>query len=172
MQPPAEADAVGERLEPALGAVEAGLDEAATSLKAGSRALKKAQAAARTGHLRDLKRLLEAAGDSGAGYLRDMQRAETSWTFSGEDYLVSDQYLDELRAMAAELGVAGARVLDGRLYSYPHIVRVDARDLAVRIGKKKDARVRPSHVAEILKAAKRKPQQGNLEPILNAIEQA
>jgi hypothetical protein len=172
MQPPAEADPIGERLEPALGALGARLAEAAKSLTAATQALKKAQDAARTGNLRDLRRLLEAADDSAAAYARDLQRAGTSWAFSGEDYLASDQYLDELRAVASELGVSGARVLDSRLYSYPHIVRVEARDLAVRIGKKKDARVRPSYVAEILKAAQRKPQQGNLEPILNALEQA
>jgi hypothetical protein len=169
---PAEAGPVGECLEPALGALEARLAEVARSLKAATQALKKAQDAARTGNLRDLNRLLEAAGNSAAAYARDIQRAGTSWTFSGEDYLASEQYLGELQATAAELGVGGARVLDGRLYSYPHIVRVETRELAVRIGKKKDARVRPSHVAEILKAAQRKPQQGNLEPILNAIEQA
>ncbi len=172
MQPPAEADSVGGRLETALGALDARLAEAARSLKSAAQALKKAQDAARTGNLRDLQRLLEAADDSAAAYVRDLQRAGTSWAFPGEDYLTSDQYLDELRATAAELGVGGARVLDRRLYSYPHIVRVEARDLAVRIGKKKDARVRPSHVAEILKAAQTKPQQGNLGPILNAIEQA
>jgi hypothetical protein len=172
MQPPAEADSVGERLEPALGSLDARLAEAAKSLKAATQALKKAQDAARTGNLRDLKRLLEAADDSASAYVRDLQRAGNSWAFSGEDYLASDRYLDELRAMAAELGVSGVRVLDSRLYSYPHIVRVEARDLAVRIGKKKDARVRPSHVAEILKAAQRKPHQGTLEPVLNAIEQA
>lgn len=172
MQPPAEADPVGERLEQALGALDARLAEAARSLKAATQALKKAQDAARTGNLRDLKRLLEATGDSAAAYVRDMRRAETSWAFSGEDYLASDHYLDELRATAAELGLGGVRVLDGRLYSYPHIVRAEARDLAVRIGKKKDPRVRPSYVAEILRAAQTKPQQGNLEPILNAIEQA
>ncbi len=103
MQPPAGVDSVGERLEPALGALDARLAEAARSLKAATQALKKAQDAARDGNLRDLKRLLEAAGDSAAAYVRDLQRAETSWAFSGEDYLASDQYLDELRATAAEL---------------------------------------------------------------------
>jgi len=172
MRPPTEADAIGERLEPALGALDARLGEAAKSLKAATQALKKAQDAARTGNLRDLKRLLESADDLAAAYVRDVQRAGTSWAFSGEDYLASNNYLDNLQAPAAEIGVGVARVLDGRLYSFPHIVRVEVRDLSVRIGKKKDARVRPSHVAEILKAAQRKPQQGNLAPILNAIEQA
>ena len=57
-----------------------------------------AQDAARTGNLRDLKRLLESADDLAAAYVRDVQRAGTSWAFSGEDYLASNQYLDELRA--------------------------------------------------------------------------
>src|SRR4030081_655528 len=113
MQPPGGADSVGERLEPALGALEDRLAEAARSLKIATQALKKAQDAARTGNLRDLRRLLEAADDSAAAYLRDLQRAGTSWAFSGEDYLASHQYLDELRATAEETGVGGTRVLDG-----------------------------------------------------------
>jgi hypothetical protein len=172
MQPSADADPVGDRLEPALGALDARLAEAARSLKVATQALKKAHDAARTGNLRDLKRVLEAANDSAAAFERAMKHAEASWTFSGEDYLASDHYLDELRATAAELGVGGVRVLDGRLYSYPYIIRVEARDLAVRIGKKKDSRVRPSYLAENLKTAQAKPQQGNLDPILNAIEKA
>lgn len=172
MQPSAEADPRGDRLEPALGALDAQLAEAARSLKVATRALKKAQDAARTGNLRDLERVLEAARDSAAAFEQDAKRAEASWAFSGEAYLASDHYLDELRAAAAELGVGGVRVLDGRLYSFPHIIRVEARDLAVRIGKKKDSRVRPSYVAENLKIAQAKPQQGNLDPILNAIEKA
>jgi hypothetical protein len=172
MQSPAEADPVRDGLELALGELDARLAEAARSLKAATQALKKAQDAARTGNLRDLSRLLEAAANSGATYAHEMQRAESSWAFSGEDYLASGQYLNELRATAAKLGLGGVRILDGRLYSYPHIVRAEARDLAVRIGKKKDPRVRPSHVAQMLRAAQAKPQQGNLAPLLNAIEQA
>jgi len=172
MQPPAEADSIGERLEPALEALDAQLAEKAKSLKGASQALKKAHDAARTGNLRELNRLLAAAADAAEAYLREIRRAQNAWQFSGEDYLASDRYLAELRATAAGLGVGGVRVLDGRLYSYPHIVRVEPHDLSLRIGKKKDARVRPSHVATVLKAAQAKPQQGNLAPVLRAIEQA
>jgi len=172
MPPPAEADPVGERLEPALQALDADLAEAARSLKSATQALKKAHDAARTGNLRDLKRLLAAAADSAAAYIREIGRVETGWEFSAEDYLASDRYLDELRATAAELGVRGVRVLDGRLYSYPHIVRVEPRDLAVRVGKKKHSGVRPAHLATLLKAAQAKPPQGSLAPVLHAIEQA
>jgi hypothetical protein len=172
MQPPAEADPIGKRLEPALEALDAQLAEAARSLKSATQALKKAHDAARTGNLRDLKRLLAAATASAEAHVRESRRSETSWEFSGEDYLASGEYLDELRATAAEDGVGGVRVLDGRLYSYPNIVRVEPRDLAVRVGKKKHQGVRPAHLAAILKAAQTKPQQGNLAPTLHAIEQA
>jgi hypothetical protein len=161
-----------QRLEPALSMLDAQLAEAARSLKSATRALKKAQDGARTGNLRDIKRMLAAAAASGDVYLEAVRRTESTWAFAGEDYLASDMYLDELRSIAVELGVQGVRVLDGRLYSYPNIVRVEARDLAVRIGKKKHARVRPSHVAGVLKTAQAKPPQGNLEPVLHAIERA
>ncbi len=172
MEPLAEADSVGKRLEPALGALDARLEEAAKSLKSAAAALKKAHDGARTGNLRDLERLLAAAADSAEAYLREIRRAASSWDFSAEAYLASEAYLDELRATAAESGVAGVRVLDGRMYSYPHIVRVEPRDLAVRVGKKKHTGVRPAHLASLLKAAQMKPEQGNLGPILQAVEQA
>ncbi len=172
MQLPFRQDSDGRSLEPALEAVDARLVQAEGSLKSAIQALKKARNGSRTGNLRDLKRLLAAAGDSAEAFLRDVRQAEASWAFPGEDYLASDQYLDELRAKAGELGVSGARVLDGRLYIYPHIVRVEPKDLAVRIGKKKHAGVRPSHLATVLQAAHAKPTQGNLAPLLNAMEQA
>jgi hypothetical protein len=62
--------------------------------------------------------------------------------------------------------------MDGRLYSYPNIVRVEPRDLAVRIGKRRHTGVRPHHVGKLLKTAQAKPQQGNLQPVLQAIERA
>jgi hypothetical protein len=167
-----EAESRDDALESALTSLEGQLTAAARSLKAAAQALKKAHDAARSGNLRDLPRLFEAAAASADQYLNQTRRTGDSWSFAGDEYLGSERYLEELRQAALEFGVRGVRVLDGRLYSYPSIVRVEARDLTVRVGKRKHSGVRPSHLAAILKKAQAKPAQGNLEPTLNAIEQA
>jgi hypothetical protein len=159
-------------LEPALRALDDQLAEVARVLKVAAQALRKAQEAARTGNLRDSRRLLESARETSDAYLLAIRAAEESWQFQAEDYLGSEQYLEELRLATEELGLEGVRVLDGRLYCYPNIVRVEAREAAVRLGRKKHSGVRPSHLASLLKSAQAKPRQGNLMPLLEAIEQA
>jgi hypothetical protein len=163
--------AVG-RLEPALEGLDAQLMEADSALKTATRALRKARDAARTGNLREIRRLLEGARDTSDAYLRVTQHAEESWDFQAEQYLASKQYLDELRSVTEELGLQSVRVLDGRLYCYPNIVRIEARELAVRLGNKRHVGVRPSHLARTLKTAQAKPRQGNLAPLLEAMERA
>lgn len=167
-----EREAPAESLETALTALEARLAESGKALKVATQALKKAQDAARTGNLRDLERLLTGADDSARAYVNDLRAAQGSWSFAAESHLSSGDYLAELLEIAADDGVKGVRVLDGRLYSYPHIIRVESRDLGVRVGKKMQRGLRPSRVARMLKEAQSKPQRDNLAPLLFAIEQA
>jgi hypothetical protein len=159
-------------LEEALQALDAQLAEAADLLKAAQKSLRKAQDAARTGNVRDSRRLLETARAASDAYLRAIRLVEESWEFRAEEYLGSDAYLDELRSATEGLGLEGVRVLDGRLYCYPNIVRVEARELAVRLGTKKQTQVRPSHLAMLLKSAQSKPRLRNMAPVLEAIEHA
>ena len=66
----------------------------------------------------------------------------------------------------------GVREVDGRLYSFPHIVRVEPKELSLRVGKRLQRTLRPSHVAQLLKAAQERPSRDNLSPILHAVERA
>ena len=159
-------------LEPALQALDEQLAEAAKALRVATRTLRRAQDAARSGNLRESERVLESARETSEAYLRAIRAAEESWQFPAEDYLGSEQYLDELRLASEELGLQGTRVLDGRLYCFPNIVHPEPREVAVRVGRRKHTGVRPSHVAGLLKAAQAKPRQSNLAPLLEAIEQA
>jgi hypothetical protein len=159
-------------LESALQALDNQLAEAANALKTASQSLRKAQEAARTGNLRDARRLLETARETAHTYLTAIHAAEESWQFPVDEYFGADRYLDELRQATVELDLQGVRVLDGRLYCYPNIVRVEPREGTVRLGSKRHSGVRPTHVARMLKAAQARPSQGNLGPLLEAIEEA
>ncbi len=172
MEPTAQSETLAGSLESALEGLDAGLAEAAKSLKTATQAFKKAQEASRLGNLRDLNRLLSSAAAAADDYLRHIRGVGAAWTFEINGYVGSDAHLDELKKAAEQMGLRGARVIDNRLYCYPNIIRADPRDFALRIGKKKHTAVRPSHVAAVLKAAQDRPAQTNLAPLLNAIEQA
>src|SRR5436190_2910831 len=132
MRGTSETDHAVDALEPALRALDEQLAEAAKAYRAAGGSLRKAQDAARTGNLREARRLLESAREASDTYLSAIAAAEESWQFPAEEYLGSEQYLTELRQVGQELGLDGLRVLDGRLYCYPNIVRVEPREVVVR----------------------------------------
>jgi hypothetical protein len=168
----AQTNSAGEGIEPALRALEDHLAVGARAYKVAGLALRKAQDAARTGNLRDMRRLLESARQASEQCAQAIRAAEASWLFPAEEYLASEQYLADLRQASQALGLEGIRVLDGRLYCYPNIVRVEPRDVVVRVGRRRQAGVRPAHIAALLKSDQSTPRQSNLAPILEAIEQA
>ena len=113
-----------------------------------ARALDKAAKTGNIGAIQNAKDNLDAEIEA----LRQLS-LNASWPFDGEEearYL-ADEYLEELRAAAEEKGL---RIYerDGNLISYPSIVRIMARDRAVRIDRKRVPTIRPSHLAnELLK---------------------
>ena len=147
-----------------------GPTEAARSLKAATQALKKAQDGVRTGNLRDLKRLLEVADDSAAAYVRALQRAGTrgpSWARTiwprTSTWTSCASWPRNWVSAVHGSSTAGSTAIRTSSASKPAILP------SASAGRSKH--VRPSHVAG-LQAAQKKPQQGNMEPILNAIEKA
>lgn len=162
--------ASGVSLEASLVALDTRLAINERALKDASRALRKAREAARVGNVRDLSRLLSASSEAADELARSAH--DTSWEFPTQEFLSSGGYLLDLRRALAEAGVDNAREVDGRLYCFPHLVRVDARDLSLRVSKKTQRRIRPSFVAGELKKAQDRPSRGNLGRLLEAIEKA
>lgn len=162
--------ASGVGLEAALGALEARLAKNERALKEAGQALRKAREAARVGNVRDLSRLLASSSETADELARSAR--DTSWEFPAQEFLASGGYLLDLRRALADVGVENAREVDGRLYCFPHLVRVDARDLSLRVSKKTQRRIRPSYVAGELKKAQDRPSRGNLSRLLEAIEKA
>src|SRR5215471_8212823 len=118
---------VGGQLETSLQALQDQLGEAARALKAATQALRKAEDAARAGNLREPPRLIEAAAITTEAYLELIKRTEQTLALPRDDYLASPQFLAEVQSATEKLGVQGVRVLDGRLYCYPTILRVEPR---------------------------------------------
>jgi hypothetical protein len=144
------------RFETALAALEEKVAEAQKASEAVVKSLKKIRQAAAAGQIVELEKALAAIGAQ-AGEAESVARAlAAAWSFDARAYLAAG-YADELREAAKEEGV---RLIerDGRLYAFPLLLKIEARDAAVRMGKKLERRLRPKRLARLLAVSQKHPQ--------------
>ncbi len=160
-----------ESLEATLEAWEARLARLEQQVAQVSRAAKQLRNAARDG-------AFGAAAQAGAA-LRDStarlggmveQDAETPAVDIPAAF-ESGAYLAELSAAAAAAGVTLVQ-RDGRVTAYPVILRLEARNLGVRVGRKLERRLRPSVLAAQLKASQNRPNRFNARAFLDRLLRA
>ncbi|HSR21973.1 MAG TPA: hypothetical protein VLW53_00370 [Candidatus Eisenbacteria bacterium] len=162
----------GPALETALEQLDGSLAAAQKALMAAQRQLKQAADASRQGNLRDLPRLLDGAVETAEVLARSVLGARQSWAFDGQRHLESGAYVAELMGSAEAAGLDGVREVDGQVYSFPVVIKVDARDLSVKVGRRTQRGVRPTAVAALLKRLRSQPSKDNLRPLLVALEKA
>jgi hypothetical protein len=167
--PPSPSDAA---LETALAQLDGRLAATQKALTAAQRHLKQATEASRQGNLRDLPKLLDGAAETAGAFARAALDASRSWAFDGPRHLEEGAYLAELIGSAQAGGLDGVREVDGQLYSFPVVVKMDARDLSLKVGKKTQRGLRPSAVVALLKRLRSQPAKDNLRPLLTAFEKA
>ena len=158
-------------LEEALASVEADIDAALRAVGAVSRELKKAKAAAATGTVRDLRRLLDAAGMLVDEAAEAVSAGERDWDFDTAEYLASGRWAKEVIAEAAARRLTVTES-DERLVCYPSLVKVLATDLAIEVDRRRERRLRPSVVVEALAAQQAKPIRFRPEAFLEALGDA
>ena len=156
--------------EQVFGDVERAADAAIASGQGLVSLAKKLQKAAREGNVAAVKR---AQGDFDAA-LREVRQAAAgavaSWPLPDDDeqrYL-EDGYAAELCAAAEERGLS-VYERDGKLISYPSIVRILPGDRAVRVDGKRVAGIRPSHLAGLLLKNQKKPARHRSDRFLEAL---
>src|SRR5215471_5463678 len=159
-------------LEPALAQLDGRLAAAHRALATAQRQLKQTAEASRQGNLRDLPRLLAGATEAAGAFMRAASEAQGSWAFDGSRHLEDGAYMTELLASAEDGELSGVREVDGHLYSFPVVVKVDARDLSLRVGRKTQRGLRPSAVVALLRRLRSQPSRDNLRPMLTALERA
>jgi hypothetical protein len=159
-------------LESALAQLDGKLAAAHKALAAAQRQLKQATEASRQGNLRDLPKLLVSAAEAAGAVMQATSLAQRSWAFDGQGHLEGSAYMAELIASAEAGELSGVREVDGQLYSFPVVVKVDARDLSLKVGRKTQRGVRPSAVVAVLRRLRSQPSRDNLRPLLTAFEKA
>ena len=159
-------------LEAALGQLDDRLAAAHKSLAAAQRQLRRATEASRQGNLRDLPKLLDGVTEAAGGFSLAAAQARQSWVFDGRRHMDQGPYMAELVATAESEELTGVRAVDGQLYSFPVVVKADARDLSLKVGRKTHRGVRPTAVVALLKRLRTQPAKDNLRPLLTAMEKA
>lgn len=159
-------------LEAALAHLDDQLAAAHKSLAAAQRQLRQATEASRQGNLRDLPKLLAGAAEAGGAFSLAATRARQSWQFDGQRHLSQGSYTAELMATAQAEELPGVREVDGQVYSFPVVVKVDTRDLSLKVGRKTQRGLRPTAVIALLKRLRTQPAKDNLRPLLTALEKA
>lgn len=81
-----------------------------------------------------------------------IQAARGSFTYDGAQALADGSYLAELRTEAAAHDLVLTE-RDGRLTAFPLLLKLDAKAVGIRIGRKLERRLRPSFVVRLLRKA-------------------
>ena len=146
---------------------------AASTLKSANdlaRVARHMQKAAKEGNISAIRRAAERLTISLGALRQEVVNATATWPFDdeGEEEYLKKQYAAELRSAATEKGL-DLYERDGRLISYPSIVRVLPGEKAVRIDRKKVSTIRPSRLASILKENQNKRPRFKPEAFLEAL---
>jgi hypothetical protein len=158
-------------LEHALVETETNADAVCRAATTALRALKKFRAAAQTGNLRELQKLIEASGQAITDLQQQFTKAKTAWRFDEDAYLSNGAFVAELLAAAKQAGVH-IYERDDRLYCYPTLIRVLANDRAVVIDKARERRLRPSVLVRHLQELQNRPVRFKSEAFLESLSDA
>ena len=132
-----------------------------------ARALAKA---AQTGNIAGIKRSQEKLDEALEALGQEVASATSCWPYTEDDErrLFDEDYVHELRTTAARMGLKMYEQ-DGRLVSYPFIVRILAADRAVQIDRKKVSTIRPSYLVDLLLKNQKKSSGFNPQRFLESL---
>jgi len=162
-----------ETLEQALARLEvdaAALQRAALQVL---NAAKKLAAAAKTGDLNGIERSLADAARLSELLNEQRQHTTEAWDFDVSGHVESGAYQSELFAAAAEAGLS-LHEQDGRIFSYPVLVRIlKGSDIgAITVDRKKLRILRPSALVAQLRNLRDRPPKANSKLFLQSLYDA
>ena len=156
-------------LEESLAAFEVGVAEAQKSADALTRSLRGLRKAAASGHLLDLAKALDSLEERARQAETAASALTGAWRFDAKTYLEHD-YLNELKREADAQGVNLVE-RDGRFYCFPLVLRIEPPQSSVRIGSKRERRLRPKEVVRQLAAMQKRRQRFNEQRFLDMLYQ-
>ena len=158
-------------LEQALARTESDADAALNAVSALMAPLRRFRAAAQVGDLRELQSAMDAAEQAMAKLSQQFAEAKNGWTFDARRYLSSGLYTREVLRTARKMGVSILE-RDDRVYCYPALVRIAPNEEAVFVDRKREHRIRPAVLVNLLKELQDKPPTFRPEAFLAALFEA
>ena len=156
--------------EQALSTLENSVVAATKSADLLSKALRRLLSAVRSGNVQQIEKsllLLPPLGNEVHAATGDLANA---WQFDTKAHMESG-YLAELLDEAAKAGLTLFE-RDGRIYSFPLLLRLLPADAAIRIAKVTERSIRPKEVVRKLKALQGRPQRLGEQRFLDLLYQA
>lgn len=141
-------------LEARLALLEAQVGAAENAALALAASLKRLQKAVDCGHLTEIDKSLPSVAQSAEEVRKLALALSEPWNPDVRQYLERG-YVSELLQEAKTQGVHLIE-RDGRLFCFPFAITIDAREAIVRLGKKKEQRLRPKSLLAVLAAMQRK----------------
>ena len=132
------------------------LDEVQKLGKAVVAAVGRTRAAVKVGRVDDIARGLGAIAHRIDEATAAAGRLANAWIFDASGYLTDGRFVDDLKHAAAERGIALFEN-NGRIYCFPLLLRLDPKEIGVRIGRTLERRIRPRELAELLARAQKRP---------------
>ena len=155
-------------LEQALAVTET--DAAATLRAAGAlmRPLRRFRTAAQLGDLHEIRLSMEAAESALATLRQQMATAQEGWSFNAQNYLSTGGYAKEVMRTAAKMGIKMFE-RDDRMFCYPALLRVIPSERVIAVDRRRERRLRPSVLVNLLKNLQSKPPRFRPEAFLSAL---
>jgi hypothetical protein len=132
------------------------LDEVQKLGKAVMATIGRTRAAVKVGRVDDIARGLGAISQRIDETTAAAGRLANAWIFDASGYLTDGRFVDDLKQAAAEKGLVLFEN-NGRIYCFPLLLRIDPKEIGVRIGRTLERRIRPRELAELLARAQKRP---------------
>ncbi len=158
-------------LQESLLGLEARLEKIQKLGKALVSAVTRARNAVRTGELSEIPRALAAIGQRMAEAHAEAEDLPAQWNFDAVAYLSDRRFVEDLKEAAAKADLSIFE-RDGRIYCFPLLLRIEPRELGVRIGGKVERRINPTELVRLLARAQKAPQRFREEQFLNLLYRA
>lgn len=152
-------------------ALDAELEDLQKTGKALVSASGQTRAAVKVGRVADIARGLKAISQRASDISGAADDLANSPNFDAAEYLGNGRFTGDLQAAAREKGVVLFEN-DGRIYCFPLLLRVDPKELGVKIGKTLERRIRPSELVRLLLAEQKRPQRFREEQFLEVLYRA
>lgn len=140
-----------------LNALETRITTALKATEAALASLRSLRAKAKVGSVNDIEKSLPVVRRRAEEAAAAVSELANEWDFDVGRYLSDGRYLEEL-LVAAKAGGLSLFAKDGRIYSFPLLSRIEPKELAVRIGKKLERRIRPGVLVRLLAESQKRPQ--------------